>query len=279
MTIDILRDKTEMIEATRRWQAAGDTVCLVPTMGSIHTGHLALIEKARQIAARTVVSIYVNPTQFSPSEDFDSYPRRFEADCAAIRAAGGADAIYAPADMYGDKHATMIVPGGVALPMEGETRPHFFAGVATVVHKLFTHVPADRAIFGEKDFQQLAVIRQMVRDMDIPIDIIGHPTIRESDGLALSSRNHYLTPQQRSIAPTLYAEMLAAAVALNDGIAIDQVLDQTKATLISAGFDRIDYFDLRRATDLQPSRHPASTDRLFAAVWLGQTRLIDNCQL
>ena len=278
MTIDILRDKTEMMETTHSWQAAGDPVCLVPTMGSIHTGHLALIEKARKIAARTVVSIYVNPTQFSPSEDFDSYPRKFDADCAKIHAAG-ADAIYAPADMYSDNHATMVVPAGVALPMEGETRPHFFAGVATVVHKLFTHVPADHAIFGEKDFQQLAVIRQMVRDMDMPIDIIGHPTIRESDGLALSSRNHYLTPQQRGIAPTLYAEMRAAAVALTSGTAIDQVLDQAKDTLISAGFDRIDYFDLRRSTDLQPSRHPTSTDRLFAAVWLGQTRLIDNCQL
>ena len=278
MTIDILRDKTDMMETTRSWQASGDPVCLVPTMGCIHTGHLALIEKAREIAARAVVSIYVNPTQFSPNEDFDSYPRRFNADCASIRAAG-ADAIYVPADMYGDNHATMVVPSGVALPMEGETRPHFFTGVATVVQKLFTHVPADHAIFGEKDFQQLAVIRQMVRDMDMPIEIIGHPTIRESDGLALSSRNHYLTPQQRGIAPTLYAEMRAAAVALKSGTAIDQVLNQAKAKLISAGFDQIDYFDLRRSTDLQPSRHPTSTDRLFAAVWLGQTRLIDNCQL
>ena len=168
----ILHKKTDMIAVTKTWQGSGETVCLVPTMGNIHRGHLALIERARKTATRVVVSIYVNPTQFGTDEDFDSYPRTLDADCAVIAAEGGCDVIYAPTGLYDAAHATNIIPSGVALPMEGEARPHFFGGVATVVSKLFNHIPADFAIFGEKDFQQLAVIRQMVRDLDINISLI-----------------------------------------------------------------------------------------------------------
>ena len=224
----ILHNKAEMTATTIAWQAAGETVCLVPTMGSIHQGHLALIAAARKTANRVIVSIYVNPTQFGVGEDFDHYPRTLEADCAAITAAGGCDAIYAPANMYDDGHATSIVPAGVALAMEGQTRPHFFTGVATIVLKLFTHIPANFAIFGEKDYQQLAVIRQMVRDLDLNITILAQPTIRETDGLALSSRNLYLSAADRKLAPLLYAEMQETANQIAKGTPVDAALTSAK---------------------------------------------------
>ena len=277
--IHCIRDKAEMMRATRDWQAAGETVCLVPTMGGIHAGHLALIAHARTCADRTVVSIYVNPTQFAAGEDFDLYPRKFDEDCRLIQSSGGCDAIYAPVNMYGDGHATNIIPGGVALPMEGETRPHFFSGVATVVYKLFTHVPANMAVFGEKDFQQLAVVRQMVRDLDMPIGIIEHETIREADGLALSSRNQYLTAAERKIAPALYTEMRRAATEIRQGAPTATVMERAKQAVLAAGFDRVDYLDLRHPDDLTRTTTPHAGNRIFAAAWLGSTRLIDNCPL
>ena len=212
--------------------AAGDTVCLVPTMGAIHDGHLALVTAGKKAANRVVVSIYVNPTQFAAGEDFDSYPRNFQADQQALEAAGGVDAIYAPPIMYRDQHATHIVPSGAALPMEGESRPHFFTGVATIVFKLFQHVPADYAIFGEKDFQQLAVLRQMVGDLDLTISLIGHPIVRESDGLALSSRNHYLSPKERAIAPLLYQTLGKSAAEILAGADIPAKLGKGKMPII-----------------------------------------------
>ena len=275
----ILHKKTDIIAVTKAWQEAGDTVCLVPTMGNIHRGHLALIEKARKTAARVVVSIYVNPTQFGTNEDFDSYPRTIDADFDVIAAEGGCDVIYAPTGIYDAAHATNIIPSGVALPMEGEARPHFFAGVATVVSKLFNHIPADFAIFGEKDFQQLAVIRQMVRDLDINIAILAHPTIREADGLALSSRNQYLTSAQRRLAPQIYAQMLHTSALINSGKDINAAICQAKNQLQKAGFGKIDYFDLRQPVDFQPCKKPTATSRIFVAIWLGSTRLIDNCAI
>ncbi|MDB2513760.1 pantoate--beta-alanine ligase, partial [Alphaproteobacteria bacterium] len=254
-------------------------VCLVPTMGSIHAGHLALIDAARQAARRVVVSIYVNPTQFAAGEDFASYPRNFQADQQAIDAAGGVDAIYAPQTMYGDNHATSILPAGVAQPMEGASRPHFFTGVATIVFKLFQHVPTNCAVFGEKDFQQLAVLRQMVTDLDLPINLIAHPTIREADGLALSSRNHYLSAGQRAIAPILYQTLSTCAGEIRAGGVIDETLDTAKARLLAAGFDKIDYLDLRDAVHLATSTDASADDRLLVAAWLGETRLIDNCAI
>ena len=275
----ILHKKTDMVTVTKTWQGSGKTVCLVPTMGNIHQGHLALIGRARKTAERVVVSIFVNPTQFGTDEDFDSYPRTLDADCAVIAAEGGCDAIYAPTSLYDATHATNIIPSGVALPMEGEARPHFFGGVATVVSKLFNHIPADFAIFGEKDFQQLAVIRQMVRDLDINISILAHPTIRETDGLALSSRNQYLTPAQRRLAPKIYAQMQHTIALINSGTDITAAIDEAKNQLQKAGFGKIDYFDLRQPDDFQPCEKPTATSRIFVAIWLGSTRLIDNCAL
>ena len=275
----ILHKKTDMVAVTKAWQKSGESVCLVPTMGNIHRGHLALIEKARKTAARVVVSIYVNPTQFGTDEDFDSYPRTLDADYAAIAAEGGCDIIYAPTSIYDAAHATNIIPSGVALPMEGKARPHFFVGVATVVSKLFNHIPADFAIFGEKDFQQLAVIRQMVRDLDINISILTHPTVREADGLALSSRNQYLTRAQRRLAPKIYAQMQHTSTLINNGADINAAIYQAKDQLQKAGFDRIDYFDLRKPDDFLPCDKPTAASRVFVAIWLGSTRLIDNCSI
>jgi len=275
----ILNRKAEMTAATIAWQGEGETVCLVPTMGSIHQGHLALIAAARKTASRVIVSIYVNPIQFGAGEDFGHYPRTLDADCAAITAAGGCDAIYAPADMYNDGHATSIVPAGVALAMEGQTRPHFFTGVATIVLKLFTHIPANFAIFGEKDYQQLAVIRQMVRDLDLDITILAQPTIRETDGLALSSRNLYLSAADRKLAPLLYAEMQETANQITKGTPVDAALTSAKTRLSKAGFGEIDYFDLRHSDSLQPAETLAPNCRIFAAIRLGRTRLIDNYAL
>jgi pantoate--beta-alanine ligase len=259
------------------WRAAGEKLCLVPTMGAIHDGHLALVKAAKKTAKRVVVSIYVNPTQFAAGEDFDSYPRKLKADQKALQAVGEVDAIYAPSTMYRDQHATHIVPSGVALPMEGESRPHFFTGVATIVFKLFQHVPADYAIFGEKDFQQLAVLRQMVGDLNLPISMIGHPTVRESDGLALSSRNHNLSAEQRAIAPLLYQMLAKTAREIRAGADIQQSLSKAKSQLLAGGFTKIDYLDLRDASNLAHSFTAKAGDRLFVAAWLGKTRLIDNC--
>ena len=266
----------DMCRTIGDWRAAGDTVCLVPTMGAIHDGHLALVTASKKAAKRVVVSIYVNPTQFAAGEDFDSYPRNFQADQQALKAAGGVDAIYSPPTMYHDQHATHIVPSGVALPMEGESRPHFFTGVATIVFKLFQHVPADYAIFGEKDFQQLVVLRQMVGDLNLPISLIGHPTVRESNGLALSSRNHNLSAEQRAVAPLLYQTLGRSASEILVGADIQQSLDKAKSQLLAGGFTKIDYLDLRDATNLTRSQTAKAGDRLFVAAWLGETRLIDN---
>ena len=269
----------DVCRAISDWRAAGDTVCLVPTMGAIHDGHLALVAAGKKTAERVVVSIYVNPIQITIGEDFDSYPRNFHADQQLLEVVKGVDAIYAPPVMYRDQHATHIVPSGVALPMEGESRPHFFTGVATIVFKLFQHVPADYAIFGEKDFQQLAVLRQMVNDLDLPISLIGHPTVRDSDGLALSSRNQYLSAEQRAIAPLLYQTLGKSAAEILAGAHILQSLDKAKHQLLAAGFTKIDYLDLRDAISLAPSLTAKADDRLFVAAWLGETRLIDNCAI
>ena len=274
----ILHNKADMVAATKAWQRSGETVCLVPTMGNIHRGHLALIERARKIATRVVVSIYVNPTQFGADEDFNNYPRTLDNDHAAIACDGGCDVIYAPANVYGAVHATNIIPAGVATPMEGEARPHFFAGVATVVIKLFNHIPADFAVFGEKDFQQLAVIKQMVRDLDINIEVLANQLHARPTDLPLHPAIIiYLIT--RRIAPQLYAQIHHAASLINSGANIDTALGQAKNHLQKVGFGKIDYFDLRNPDDLRPCYEPSANSRIFAAIWLGSTRLIDNCAL
>ena len=275
----LITDKPTLASLLMQWRQQGESSALVPTMGSIHAGHLALIQTANSLADHVIATIFVNPTQFAADEDFDLYPRTLDADMAAIRAAGGADVVFAPQSMYAPDHATNIIPGGVALDLETKHRPHFFMGVATIVMKLFMQVPTDIAIFGEKDYQQLAVIRQMVRDLDVPVDIISHPTVREYDGLALSSRNSYLSPDQRKLAPQLYATLCDVASNILEGNDPVALIETATNRLLDAGFDKIDYFELRDGNSLAPVRTYEPENRLLIAALLGETRLIDNIAL
>lgn len=267
--------------AVARWKRHGARVALVPTMGALHAGHMALIARAQALADRTIVSIFVNPTQFAPNEDFLRYPRTFEADVAKLRDVG-CDAVWAPAaeTMYPDGFATRIEMDGPALGLETDFRPHFFAGVSIVCCKLFTQTQADVAVFGEKDYQQLAVMRRLVADLDLPIEIVGHETIREADGLALSSRNAYLSKDHRAIAPRM-VEILETAVAqLREGQSIADCEAKAVAALAAAGFDHVDYVAIRDARTLArcsgPTAETGQPLRILAAAWLGETRLIDN---
>ena len=259
------------------WRAAGERVALVPTMGALHAGHLALVKAAKAQADQVLVSIFVNPTQFAPHEDFDQYPRDLERDLAVL-SEQGVDGVYTPTPtiMYPEGHQTTVTVGAVAAPMEGEYRPHFFAGVATVVAKLFTQSAPDIAIFGEKDYQQLLVIRQMARDLDLPVEVIGHPTIREDDGLALSSRNAYLSAEQRAAATHLPQTLQQLAERLAVGEAFDALVGAAKEHLRVVGFETPDYLDFRHAETLEPLNHATRPGRLLVAAKLGSTRLIDN---
>jgi len=262
-------------------RASSGTLALVPTMGALHDGHLDLVRLAKTKADHVVVSIFVNPKQFAPHEDFDRYPRQLEADSAKL-APLAVGVIWAPtpSEMYPAGFATKIEPAGAALGLETDFRPHFFGGVATVCCKLFSQVTPDIAIFGEKDYQQLTVLKQMVRDLNLPLTIIGAPTRREPDGLALSSRNAYLTPAERAIAPTLHAAITACAEAIKSGTPIDTATSAATATVLAAGFRSVDYIAARDAHTLAPvgTGHPEADTplRLLAAAWLGNTRLIDN---
>ncbi len=276
---EIIRDKEQIQALVASYRASGLLVAVVPTMGGLHDGHLSLVREAAKTADRIILTIYVNPTQFAAHEDLDSYPRQLEADLAACKELGLVDAIYAPQVMYHDTHATMVAPAGAAEMLEGEARPHFFTGVATIVLKLFHHVPADEAYFGEKDYQQLCVIRQMVRDLDIPIRIEAVPTARASDGLALSSRNAYLSEGERAIAPQLYQEMRQAAHALLSGEDVGAVCNTMASSLTDAGFASIDYIALRDPERLAEVDIVAPDTRLLVAATLGTTRLIDNAAL
>lgn len=270
-----LQDLRERVAA---WRAAGDKIALVPTMGALHEGHVALVALARQQARRVVVSIFVNPTQFAPHEDFSRYPRTFDADVARL-AEAGADAVYAPSveTMYPGGFATTISLTGPAIAgLEDRFRPTHFAGVATIVAKLQIQAAPDVAIYGEKDFQQLAVIRQMTRDLDMPVEIIGAPTIREADGLALSSRNRYLDAKQRARAPLLHRTMQACAQRIRAGENVAQVLDEGRAAICAGGFD-LDYLELRDAQDLGLADAASGRNlRMLVAARIGTTRLIDN---
>jgi pantoate--beta-alanine ligase len=249
----------------------------VPTMGALHAGHLELVRLAKARCSRAVVSIFVNPAQFAPNEDLDRYPRDEAGDLAKL-AEAGCDLVWSPgrAEMYPESFATRIAPAGAAEGLESDFRPHFFGGVATVCCKLFTQVAPDIAVFGEKDYQQLAVIRQMVRDLDLPLEIVALPTVREADGLAMSSRNAYLSPDQRRIAPSIYAVITSVAEAARQGSAIDKAVAAGKRTLESAGF-RVDYLEVRDAGTLKAAEPGTQRPlRVLAAAWLGKTRLIDN---
>jgi pantoate--beta-alanine ligase len=267
------------LTALRRSRAAlRGTVALVPTMGALHRGHLALVKEARRRADRVIVSIFVNPTQFAPHEDFSSYPRTFDKDIAALTDAK-VDLIWAPTAriMYPQNFATRIEPDGVAKAgLEDKFRPHFFAGVATVVAKLFTQCEPDIALFGQKDYQQLRVITQMAQDLDLRVKVIGVPTVRERDGLALSSRNAYLSPEQRTVAPTLYRVLKDCAAMIKAGETIDAVLADGRGEIARAGF-ALDYLEARHALTLEPTGSVKDGPvRLLVAAKLGTTRLIDN---
>ena len=259
------------------WRRAGERIVLVPTMGALHAGHLALVAHARAIGRRVVVSIFVNPTQFGPNEDFSRYPRDTEADLALL-AGAGADAAWLPSveTMYPAGFSTRIEPGPAAEGLCGTFRPGHFSGVSTVVTKLLNQVGPDVALFGEKDFQQLQVIRSVVRDLDMPVTIEGVPTLRESDGLALSSRNRYLAPAERAIAPRLHAVLSGIAEQLATGAKAGPLVAEGVASLEAAGFGPVQYLEVRDADTLAPVAQVEREARVIAAAYLGGTRLIDN---
>jgi pantoate--beta-alanine ligase len=248
-------------------------------MGALHEGHLSLVRLARQHSARVIATLFVNPKQFAAHEDLSRYPRD-EAGDAQKLAAAGCDLLFAPeaATMYPPDFATSVTVAGVSEPLEGEIRPHFFGGVATVVTKLLMLAPADVAVFGEKDYQQLLVVRRLVRDLEIPVEIVAGETVREADGLAMSSRNFYLTPAERAVAGRLNVVLREAVRELKAGKEIASGEAAASQRLASAGFAPIDYVAVRDAGDLSPLPN-ATVDRparLLAAAWVGQTRLIDN---
>jgi pantoate--beta-alanine ligase len=276
----IVRTVAELRAQVAAWKAAGERVALIPTMGALHEGHLSLIELGQTRARRTVASVFVNPKQFAPHEDFDSYPRG-EARDAELLAGVGCDLMFAPKvdEMYAPGFSTTVNLTGVSEPLEGAARPQFFGGVATVVTKLLLQSQADVAIFGEKDYQQLQVIKRVVKDLDIPVQIVGAPTARTEDGLALSSRNAYLSPEERAAAVALPNAMKAAAKAVAEGGRIDEAEAAAKAALTAAGFRQVDYVDIREAGDLSrlgPGPIGDAQGRILVAAWLGKTRLIDN---
>jgi pantoate--beta-alanine ligase len=261
-----------------RYRKARETVALVPTMGALHRGHLALVREGQKRADRVVVSIFVNPTQFAPTEDFGSYPRTMKTDVAAL-AGIKADLVWAPSPsvMYPTDFATRVAPEGAALAgLEDKFRPHFFGGVATVVCKLFTQVAPDFAMFGQKDYQQLRVVTQMAKDLDLPLKVIGIPTVREKDGLAMSSRNVYLSGLERSHAPVLYRTLKDCAARIKAGEPIEMVMEEGRARIIAAEF-AVDYLEARHALTLASvASGKDGPIRLLVAAKIGKTRLIDN---
>ena len=267
-----------MQQQARDWRLAGERIAFVPTMGNLHDGHIALVRAAKKLGQRCVVSIFVNPKQFGPNEDFATYPRSFEADCARLEAEG-VDCVFAPSTetMYpeGKEACTGITVPGISDQLEGEHRPGFFTGVATVVNKLFNCVQPDVAVFGEKDYQQCLVIRRMVRDLDMPIEIVSQPTVREADGLALSSRNAYLDTGQRQQAVMLNRCLKELVAAIGQHSDISFAVIHASQALEQAGFE-IDYVVVRRQSDLQVPKTADIALVALAAVRLGETRLIDN---
>lgn len=275
--LPVARYANQLREIVQHWRRRGQTVALVPTMGALHEGHLSLVRHARKQARRVVVSTFVNPAQFAPHEDFESYPRSEERDwnkLVSVRT----DLMYAPgiSEIYPDDFSTRVEVAEITQTLEGVSRPHFFAGVTTVVTKLFLQCLPDIAVFGEKDYQQLLVIRRLVKDLGFPIDVLAGPTLREPDGLAMSSRNVYLSENERAAAPLLYAVLADMAEDLALGRDIADAVLQGRARLEHAGF-KIDYLQVRDAEMLVPLdpvvEQPA---RVLAAVYLGKIRLIDN---
>lgn len=260
------------------WRAAGFRIGLVPTMGALHEGHLSLVKTARNHADKVIASIFVNPKQFAPGEDLDRYPRTLAADLAKL-ATAGADAAYVPTanEIYPDGFQTKVEVGALAAPLCGRSRPHFFGGVATIVCKLFTQLRPDIAVFGEKDFQQLLIIRRMARDLDLDVEVIGAPIVRHEEGLAMSSRNSYLSKEDRARALALPAAIRKAAEAIETGERVETALAAAREAISTAGINDIDYLEARRADDLRPlSDDDPAAARVFVAAMLEGARLIDN---
>ena len=274
----VAKTAAELHAALDAWRKAGLRVALVPTMGALHAGHLALAREARGRADKVVVSIFVNPAQFAPHEDFARYPRDFEKDRAMLEGQGTADLIYAPVlrEIYPQGFATKVVVEGPSAGLEGDFRPHFFSGVATVVTKLFLSCRPDFAMFGEKDYQQLLVVKRLTKDLDLGLKVIGVPTSREEDGLAISSRNAYLTAEQREVAAHLNRVLRKVAERARAGVSIPQAEAEGAAQLLGAGFDRVDYVAVRDAQTLAPMGTLSSPARVLAAARVGGVRLIDN---
>lgn len=273
----VVRSVAAMRREVTCWKAVGETVGVVPTMGALHAGHLALVRSALSACDRVIVTIFVNPIQFAANEDLDSYPRGEAEDLAKLSDLG-ADLVFSPsmAEMYPDGFATSVKVKGLTEVLCGAGRPHHFGGVATVVSKLFIQSQADRAYFGKKDFQQYLIVARMAQDLDIPVEVVPVETVREADGLAMSSRNVYLSDAHRAIAPTIYKTISTVASAIRNGD--DPVVAVAKGvrTLIEAGIERVEYLDIRDVKSMSEGWMEGRDARVFTAVHLGKTRLIDN---
>lgn len=278
--VPIVRTLAGLRATVAGWRREGATVAVVPTMGALHEGHLSLVRAALDRAERVIVTLFVNPKQFNSAADLAAYPRT-ENDDAAKLGPLGAHMLYAPeaGEIYPEGFATTVSVSGVSEGLCGAFRPGHFDGVATVVAKLFLQTGADLAFFGEKDFQQLHVVRRMARDLDIPVEIVACPTVREADGLALSSRNVRLSPAERAIAPKLAEILVATSRRLAAGADVEAALAEAGAAIVAAGFDGVEYLELRAEDDLAPLDGLSRPARLLVAAWLGETRLIDNVEV
>ncbi len=275
----ISRTVADLRAQVKDWRRQGLGIAMVPTMGALHEGHLSLMREALSRADRCIVSIFVNPTQFAPTEDLDKYPRQLERDLERLAEVGVQLAFTpAPEEVYPKGFATKVVVGGPSAGLETDFRPHFFEGVATVVTKLFLQAAPDCAVFGEKDYQQLCVVRQLCRDLDIPVEIVGAPTVRDAHGLAMSSRNAYLDETGLAVARQLNKVLRNASAAIAGGADPETETAKAREALLQAGFRSVDYVAARESGTLAPWR--AETEgRLLAAAWLGTTRLIDNVEI
>ena len=278
--MEVVRTIAELRQHTSRWRIAGQTIGLIPTMGALHNGHLSLIKLAQEKCDRVIATIFVNPRQFLPNEDFDEYPRNEESDIQKLIEMG-VDLLFAPKapEMYQPDASTTVVISKLTDCLCATSRPGFFDGVGTVVTKLLIQALPDLAIFGEKDYQQLLVIKRLTRDLDIPVEIIGAPTIRGADGLAVSSRNVFLSQTNRETASRVFELLKKTATAIAQGNDVLVACEEARSELILAGFSEIDYFEARHSETLELIQNFENNGRLFAAVWLGSTRLIDNLEI
>jgi len=274
--IKFLNNHSDLQAQVSSWRLNGHRIGLVPTMGSLHYGHLSLFKIARKHCDKVVATIYVNPKQFSESEDFESYPRHTDSDLEKLVKSNACDLVFKPTQMYNQTHATQIVSNGVALSLEADSRPHFFSGVSIIVLKLFNQIQPDIAVFGEKDYQQLLVIKQLVRDLNIPIHVLSGKTWREKDGLAMSSRNVYLSESERQTASNIYRVLKLTRGKIQQGKDVNEAIQDGIKELETAGISQIDYFSLRDPDNLTHLIHFQKEARLLIALYVGTTRLLDN---